>query len=127
MDAPSALYQIILSDAARALHDERVLLDPSSVSSVDLTAFVSCYNEAPLIEQTLEDIRIALRESGISFEIIVIDDCSKDDSSEKVTDTSINIPRTVSSCDVIWSTRGSPRISSMVRFLAKAVLQIILR
>ena len=84
MDAPSALYRIILSDAARALHDEHVLLDPGSVSSVDLTAFVSCYNEAPLIEQTLEDIRIALRESGISFEIIVIDDCSKDDSSEKV-------------------------------------------
>ena len=84
MSADAARYKIFLSEAARTLHDEVTLASPDSNSSLDLTAFVSCYNEASLILQSLEDIRMALRESGASFEIIVIDDCSRDDSTEKV-------------------------------------------
>src|SRR6266850_881507 len=80
----SATYQVFMSQAARALHNEKALLEPASVSSVELTAFVSCYNESEFITQTLDEIRLALYEVGKSFEIIVIDDYSKDDSAEKV-------------------------------------------
>jgi glycosyltransferase involved in cell wall biosynthesis len=84
MGAPSPLYEIVLSESARELHNERLLTDPDSNFELDLTAFVSCYNEASLIERTLEDIRVALHRSAITFEIIVIDDCSRDDSAERV-------------------------------------------
>lgn len=76
--------EFILSEAARTLHDERVLRDPAVASTVELTAFVSCYNESAFILDTLEEIRVALREAGVSSEIIVIDDRSTDDSAEKV-------------------------------------------
>jgi len=79
-----AKCEFTLSSAARSWYDERVLLDPALASTLDLTAFVSCYNEAEYIEQTLEDIRSALRASASSFEIIVIDDCSTDDSAQRV-------------------------------------------
>ena len=49
-------------------------------SSLDITAFVSCYNEEAIIEQTLSDVIAALKSSGLSFEIIIIDDCSSDSS-----------------------------------------------
>lgn len=60
---------------------------PSSIArpydddcAVEFTAFVSCYNEADLIGVTLETICDAVREVGLTFEAIVIDDCSKDNS-----------------------------------------------
>jgi glycosyltransferase involved in cell wall biosynthesis len=80
----SPSFEIFLSEAARKLHTENVLLDPGENSSIEFTAFVSCYNEADFILESLEDIRIALREVGNSFEIIVIDDCSTDNSADKV-------------------------------------------
>lgn len=76
--------EIILSEAAQKYHRAEILLNPETDSSVELTAFVSCYNESKLIIQTLDDIRAALREVGYGFEIIVIDDCSHDDSAQKV-------------------------------------------
>ena len=78
-------FEITLSTAARAEHDEATLLRPESRdSALDFTAFVSCYNEADLIVQTLDDIRAALGQVGLSYEIIVIDDCTKDDSAERI-------------------------------------------
>jgi glycosyltransferase involved in cell wall biosynthesis len=78
-------FEFTLSDAARAYHDEAVLLRPEARdTTLDLTAFVSCYNEAELIVQTLDDVRAALGQVGLSFEIIVVDDCSSDDSAERV-------------------------------------------
>jgi len=78
-------FEFTLSDAARREHSEGELLDPGARgTSLDLTAFVSCYNEAAYIVQTLEDIRLALDGLGISFEIIVVDDCSSDNSVELV-------------------------------------------
>jgi glycosyltransferase involved in cell wall biosynthesis len=50
------------------------------LESIDLTAFVSCHDEARYIVQTLDDICRALHDVDLSFEIIVVDDCSTDDS-----------------------------------------------
>jgi len=84
MNNSSPSCEIYLSEAARRFHRENVLLDPGADAEIELTAFVSCYNEAEFILETLEDIRLALRAVGNSFEIIVIDDCSRDDSADKV-------------------------------------------
>ncbi len=78
-------YEFTLSTAARVDHDEGVLLRPElRDTALELTAFVSCYNEAEFIVQTLDDIRGAFRQLGLNFEIIVVDDCSTDDSVERV-------------------------------------------
>ena len=77
-------YELTLSQAAGRLHSEADLLDPTTSAPLDLTAFVSCYNEAALIVNTLDEVRTALSDLPIKFEIIVIDDCSKDDSAALV-------------------------------------------
>jgi glycosyltransferase involved in cell wall biosynthesis len=51
---------------------------------VDLTVLVTCYNEQEYIVNTLETLDRALRQVGVSHEIIVIDDCSKDASVERI-------------------------------------------
>jgi glycosyltransferase involved in cell wall biosynthesis len=48
--------------------------------------FVSCYNEADYIIDTLDTIRRAAQEAGLRCEIIVIDDVSRDNSRELVAD-----------------------------------------
>lgn len=47
---------------------------------VDLTVFVSCYNEATLIRETLLSVTSALDVLPYSCEVVVIDDASKDNS-----------------------------------------------
>jgi len=49
-----------------------------------LGLFVACYNEEENITATLETVVAACREVGVSFQIVVIDDCSRDRSVEKV-------------------------------------------
>ena len=99
MADPAPRFEFSLTDAARRDRSEAELLDPGMRgTSLDLTAFVSCYNEADFILQTLEDIRVALRELGLAFEIIVVDDCSSDRSAELVRVTSPSIPMIESSC-----------------------------
>jgi dolichol-phosphate mannosyltransferase len=75
---------ITMSEAARLLHDADRLTDPSGASLIDLSIFVSCYNEAPYIIGTLDTVRTAVHEASLSFEIIVIDDGSRDGSRELV-------------------------------------------
>ena len=58
---------------------------PGRQEPLDLTVFISCYNEEEYIIATIETVRDALKEIGsISYEIIVVDDCSKDRSSDIV-------------------------------------------
>jgi glycosyltransferase involved in cell wall biosynthesis len=84
MAAPVAA-DVTMTPAAARLHDAQDLLLPGQRAPLDLTLFVSCYNEQDLIVATLETVREALREIGsISYEIIVVDDCSKDRSAEIV-------------------------------------------
>ena len=74
-------FEVYLSDAAGRYQDPDALLHSGLASyDVTLTAFVSCYNEEEFIVQTLDDIYTALRVAVPSFEIIVIDDGSRDQS-----------------------------------------------
>ena len=62
---------------------------PSSrpiAEEVDITVVVTSYNEEEFITDTLETVESALREVGMSHEIIVVDDGSKDRSVQKIRD-----------------------------------------
>lgn len=76
---------ITMTPAAARLHDAAALAAPGEAAPIDLTIFVSCYNEQDFIASTIETIQEALGEIGsVSYEIIVVDDCSKDQSAETV-------------------------------------------
>jgi glycosyltransferase involved in cell wall biosynthesis len=78
---------VIMTPAAMQLHDAQSILAPGRTAPLDLTIFVSCFNEAPYIVDTIDTVRAALAELGrLSFEIIVVDDCSSDGSPEIVAD-----------------------------------------
>jgi dolichol-phosphate mannosyltransferase len=84
----SSPAEVVITRAAAELHDARSILAPSSYEApLDLSIFVSCYNEESYIVSTLETIRAALEEEGgVRYEIIVIDDCSHDRSADLVED-----------------------------------------
>lgn len=73
----SALWEagIVLSVSAQTY---RIPLTVPSVSSLELTLFVSLYNEEACILTTLETVVTAMKEIRRTYEIIVIDDCSTD-------------------------------------------------
>lgn len=75
---------ITLSEAAKNIHTPAKLTSPYDDAPLDLTIFVSCYNEADLIATTLETIRTVMLELPLTYEILVIDDVSKDNSREVV-------------------------------------------
>ncbi len=50
----------------------------SAAADVDLTLFVPCLNEEERVVPTLKTIQDALRELALSYEVLVIDDGSKD-------------------------------------------------
>jgi dolichol-phosphate mannosyltransferase len=77
---------IALTAAAASLHTVDALVDPYTSAPIDLTLFVSCYNEAAYIEATLDTVSEAVKTAGLSYEIIVIDDGSRDNSREVVKD-----------------------------------------
>jgi glycosyltransferase involved in cell wall biosynthesis len=56
----------------------------SSTENPLLTLFVACYNEEENIEATLDTVAAACMELGITYEMIVIDDGSRDRSVELV-------------------------------------------
>jgi len=72
---------IVLSVSSQAY---RVPLTTHSVSSLELTLFVSLYNEEACILNTLKTVVAAMKEIQRSYEIIVIDDCSTDRSPDLV-------------------------------------------
>jgi glycosyltransferase involved in cell wall biosynthesis len=76
--------EITLSAAAAALHDPRRITSPYADNPLDLTVFISCYNEVAYIVDTLRTVCSAAQEVGLSYEIIVIDDVSRDASRERV-------------------------------------------
>src|SRR4030042_107917 len=47
---------------------------------LDLTIFVCCYNEHDLIEKTLKTVRSVLSLFKYTYEVLIYDDCSTDDS-----------------------------------------------
>jgi glycosyltransferase involved in cell wall biosynthesis len=51
---------------------------------IELTVFVACYNEESNITATLDTVVEACQESGFTYEILVIDDASRDHSVEVI-------------------------------------------
>lgn len=58
----------------------------------EITVLVTCYNEAAFISDTLKTVVSALEAAGRDYEIIVIDDCSKDNSLEIIREYMANNP-----------------------------------
>lgn len=84
-DALPFLAEVTMTPAAAEHHTVESVLTPARESLTDLTIFISCYNEEPYIITTLETVKAAIAEAGgISYEIIVIDDCSIDSSADLV-------------------------------------------
>lgn len=52
----------------------------------DLTLFIACYNEEQGIIPTLRTVLEAVTEVGISYDIVIIDDCSRDRTVELILD-----------------------------------------
>lgn len=70
--------EITLSQSAQKLHHPESICSPYDGNPLDLTIFVSCYNEEEFIFDTLTTIKKAMEIVGKSYEVIVIDDGSKD-------------------------------------------------
>jgi len=51
-----------------------------TTNQFDLTIFVACYNEEDNIIGTLETIQAAFKELKATWEVVIVDDCSKDKS-----------------------------------------------
>lgn len=75
---------IVLSRAAAALRDPAQMVAPYDNDPLDLTVFVSCYNEADYIIATIDTVTEAAKEAALSYEILVIDDGSRDNSRQLV-------------------------------------------
>jgi hypothetical protein len=61
-----AISEIVMTPAAAKLHDAAAVLYPENVSALDVTDFVSCYNESQHIIRTLDNVREAFAELDIS-------------------------------------------------------------
>jgi glycosyltransferase involved in cell wall biosynthesis len=59
-------------------------LTPELTHDCDLSLFVACYNEEEGIIPTLETVVAAATEVGISYDVVIIDDCSTDRSVEVI-------------------------------------------
>lgn len=75
---------VTLTDSAKQFHTPMSMTSPYEDNPIDLTLFISCYNEEDFIVDTLDTVIHAMQEVKKTYEIIVIDDCSKDRSIELV-------------------------------------------
>jgi len=50
--------------------------------SVDISMVIACYNEASHIEKSLPELCAVLDKSGLTYELVIIDDCSQDNTVE---------------------------------------------
>ena len=53
-----------MTPSAARLHEPQAILQPGRQAPLDLTIFISCYNEQDLILATIETVRVALAEVG---------------------------------------------------------------
>ncbi|WP_316187575.1 MULTISPECIES: glycosyltransferase [unclassified Bradyrhizobium] len=77
---------VTLSKAAEAFHTVPTIISPYDVDPLDLTLFVSCYNEQAYIAHTLDMITEIAERADLRYEVIVIDDTSRDGSRDVVID-----------------------------------------
>jgi len=52
--------------------------------AIDISVFVACYNEQDAIADTMQDVAAACEAAGLTYEIIVIDDFSTDESVARI-------------------------------------------
>ena len=77
--------RIVMTPLAAEMHTIDDLVAPGRAAAIDLTIFVSSYNESEFIIATLDAIRETLRKvRKLTYEMIVIDDVSKDNSADLV-------------------------------------------
>jgi glycosyltransferase involved in cell wall biosynthesis len=84
---PTELFpaDVTMTPAARQLHEAADVVAPGLQGPLDLTIFISCYNEQEFIADTIGTVCAALDEIGtVSYELIVVDDRSRDNSSATV-------------------------------------------
>lgn len=70
--------EVTLSESAKQHHNAESITSVYNDHALDLTLFVSCYNEEPYIHTTFETIREVMSSLQFTYEIIAIDDVSKD-------------------------------------------------
>lgn len=73
-----------ISRAAERFHSVADIVAGGGSDPYDITFFVSCYNESEFIAATLDTVRSAMSGLDLTYDIIVIDDGSKDGSPEIV-------------------------------------------
>lgn len=83
---------VALTPAAQKYHSPSAVTSPYEGSPLDLTIFVSCYNEESSILATLDTIIEAMSIIAIPYEIIIIDDSSKDSSFDTIRDYILKQP-----------------------------------
>jgi glycosyltransferase involved in cell wall biosynthesis len=93
IQTPQQPAEIVMTPAAAKLHDAAAILNPEYAAALDVTIFVSCYNEAEHIIKTLGNITAAFAELGsLTYETIIIDDCSTDGSPAIIQDYVLKHP-----------------------------------
>jgi glycosyltransferase involved in cell wall biosynthesis len=73
-----------VSPAAARYHDADEIQSGSMGDKFDITFFVSCYNEEEFIVATLDTVQSAMDGLGLTYDIVVIDDGSRDRSCDLV-------------------------------------------
>jgi cellulose synthase/poly-beta-1,6-N-acetylglucosamine synthase-like glycosyltransferase len=81
------------------------MTNPYDAAPLDVSFFVSCHNESPYIAKTIDTVCEAAEDVGVSFEVIVIDDVSADNSRDLVRQYIDAIRRVASSYGLIGSIR----------------------
>ncbi|MGJ5620581.1 glycosyltransferase family 2 protein [Sulfitobacter sp. MF3-043] len=64
---------------------------PSDTAGMELSVVIPAYNEEIAVRSTVEDVRSHLEPLGIPYEIIVVDDCSQDETRAEAEDSGATI------------------------------------
>jgi len=75
---------VTLSASAQASHSPAAITSPYEGSPLDLTVCVYCHNAEATAVKTLEAVAEAMRSVGKPYEIIAIDDFSKDATGDRI-------------------------------------------
>jgi glycosyltransferase involved in cell wall biosynthesis len=76
--------QFTVSQAAARVHNADDIQAGDAGDAFDITFFVSCYNEEEFIVATLDTVKTAMIGLGLTYDVVVIDDASKDRSPDLV-------------------------------------------
>src|SRR5262252_5929482 len=78
--------------ANHLLHESPAMIDDIPGERLDVTVVLPCYNEQNHVVHEIERITEALDESSLRYELLVIDDCSTDQTLETVQQAQSRFP-----------------------------------